>query len=57
MRPGRFDRHIYIDLPTLADRIEIFEIHLSQIKTVKHKSAYSEKLARLTPGMSGKSAI
>lgn len=30
LRPGRFDRHITIDLPTLAERKEIFEKHLSR---------------------------
>jgi len=29
LRPGRFDRHILIDLPTLEERIQIFDRHLS----------------------------
>ncbi|CAH2240376.1 jg7206, partial [Pararge aegeria aegeria] len=31
LRPGRFDRHILIDLPTLQEREEIFERHLKSI--------------------------
>ena len=54
LRPGRFDRHIKIDLPTLAERKEIFEIYLSKLKLVRAVQAYSERLAQLSPGMSGK---
>ena len=54
LRPGRFDRHIKIDLPTLTERKEIFEIYLSKLKTVRGVQAYSERLAQLSPGMSGK---
>ncbi|XP_043463268.1 paraplegin [Leptopilina heterotoma] len=53
MRPGRFDRHILIDLPTLSERREIFEQHLKGIKLVKEPSAYSLQLAHMTPGFSG----
>lgn len=43
MRPGRFDRHITIDLPTLAERKEIFEKHLSGVTLEKDPSAYSQR--------------
>ena len=32
MRPGRFDRHIVIDRPDLSGRVEIFKVHLREIK-------------------------
>uniref|UniRef100_A0A034WSE7 Paraplegin n=1 Tax=Bactrocera dorsalis TaxID=27457 RepID=A0A034WSE7_BACDO len=53
LRPGRFDRHILIDLPTLQERKEIFEKHLSDIKLDSKPAQFSGKLARLTPGFSG----
>ena len=31
LRPGRFDRQIYVDLPELTDRMEIFNVHLSNL--------------------------
>ncbi|VVC30093.1 ATPase, AAA-type, core,Peptidase, FtsH,Peptidase M41, FtsH extracellular,Peptidase M41,P-loop containing [Cinara cedri] len=52
LRPGRFDRHILIDLPTLEERKEIFEQHL-KIKLDKEPKYYSRKMAHLTPGFSG----
>ena len=53
LRPGRFDRHILIDLPTLEERRQIFEQHLKGIKLEKSPTAYSMRLAHLTPGFSG----
>lgn len=53
MRPGRFDRHILIDLPTLLERKEIFEKHLSSVKLEQPPETFSQRLARLTPGFSG----
>ena len=53
LRPGRFDRHIMIDLPTLEERQEIFEHHLKSIKMEKEPSFYSKRMASLTPGFSG----
>ncbi|KAH8388793.1 hypothetical protein KR200_004361 [Drosophila serrata] len=53
LRPGRFDRHILIDLPTLLERKEIFEKHLSSVKLESPPDTYSQRLARLTPGFSG----
>ena len=53
LRPGRFDRQILIDLPTLQERREIFEQHLKGIKLEQPPSTYSMRLAHLTPGFSG----
>lgn len=54
MRPGRFDRSIQIDLPTLIERREIFEIYLKELKLGTTLKNYSKRLAELTPGKSGK---
>ncbi len=51
MRAGRFDRQIYVDLPDLPDRVEIFKVHLRKIKTAPDLDI--ELLARQTPGFSG----
>ena len=56
LRPGRFDRHILIDLPTLEERKQIFEQHLKGILLEQKPQAYSERLAHLTPGFSGNHA-
>ncbi|KAA0723904.1 Paraplegin [Triplophysa tibetana] len=53
MRPGRLDRHIFIDLPTLQERKEIFEQHLKILKLTQPVDFYSLRLAELTPGFSG----
>lgn len=53
LRPGRFDRHIMIDLPTLLERTELFELYLNKLKLKSPVSTYANKLAKLTPGMSG----
>ncbi|XP_060253896.1 paraplegin isoform X4 [Ovis aries] len=53
LRPGRLDRHVFIDLPTLQERKEIFEQHLKSLKLTRASSFYSQRLAELTPGFSG----
>ncbi|XP_077842935.1 mitochondrial inner membrane m-AAA protease component paraplegin isoform X7 [Macaca mulatta] len=53
MRPGRLDRHVFIDLPTLQERREIFEQHLKGLKLTQPSTFYSQRLAELTPGFSG----
>lgn len=53
LRPGRFDRHILIDFPTLQERREMFEYHLKGIKLENSPSYYSLRLAHLSPGFSG----
>lgn len=54
LRPGRFDRHILIDLPTAKEREELFEMYLAKIVTNFSISEYAPRLAHLTPGMSGR---
>ena len=51
MRAGRFDRQIYVDLPDLRERKEIFQVHLKPLK--KTKTLDVEFLAKQTPGFSG----
>lgn len=53
LRPGRFDRNITIDLPTLIEREEIFKIYLKQLKLGKNLGHCAKRLAELTPGKSG----
>lgn len=53
MRPGRFDRQIYIDRPTMIGRAEIFKVHLQKIVTKEDMEYLSGRLAALTPGFSG----
>ena len=52
MRAGRFDRQIFVDLPDVRERKEIFEVHLRPIKKVAEELDI-EFLARQTPGFSG----
>ena len=50
-RAGRFDRQIYVDMPDLNERREIFQVHLKPIKLVENLDV--EFLSRQTPGFSG----
>jgi len=51
MRAGRFDRQIYVDLPDIRERKEIFEVHLKPLK--KSKDLDTDFLSKQTPGFSG----
>ena len=51
LRAGRFDRQIYVDLPDLNERKEIFKVHLRPIKITEDLDI--EFLAKQTPGFSG----
>jgi cell division protease FtsH len=51
LRPGRFDRHIYLELPNKQERIEIFEVHICNLKLGNDVDI--EVLATLSPGFSG----
>lgn len=51
MRAGRFDRQIYVDLPDLNERREIFKVHLKPLKVIKTLDI--DFLAKQTPGFSG----
>lgn len=53
MRPGRFDRHISIDRPTMDGRKQIFKVHLRKIKTDVDLEYLTGRLSALTPGFSG----
>lgn len=51
LRPGRFDRHIYLELPNYNERKAIFQVHLKPL--VLSESVDTEFLASQTPGFSG----
>lgn len=51
LRAGRFDRQIYVDLPDLNDRKEIFMVHLRDVKVAPDVDV--DLLSRQTPGFSG----
>lgn len=53
MRPGRFDRHVYIDKPTMSGRQDIFKVYLKKIITNEETEHLSGRLAALTPGFAG----
>ena len=53
MRPGRFDRHIAIDRPTMEGRKQIFGVHLKNIVTSEDMEHLKGRLSALTPGFSG----
>ncbi len=51
LRPGRFDRHIYLELPSQKERIEIFKVHIRPLKLADDIDL--ENLSKLCPGFSG----
>lgn len=51
MRAGRFDRQIFVDLPDVRERKEIFEVHLAPLKKIEGLD--TSFLAKQTPGFSG----
>ena len=51
LRAGRFDRQIFVDLPDIRERKEIFEVHLAPLK--KLEGLDTDFLAKQTPGFSG----
>ncbi|WP_072529792.1 ATP-dependent zinc metalloprotease FtsH [Bacteroides ilei] len=51
LRAGRFDRQIYVDLPDLNERKEVFGVHLRPLKL--DNTVDVDLLARQTPGFSG----
>uniref|UniRef100_A0A6P4FI20 AFG3-like protein 2 isoform X1 n=1 Tax=Drosophila rhopaloa TaxID=1041015 RepID=A0A6P4FI20_DRORH len=53
MRPGRFDRQIYVPAPDIKGRASIFKVHLGNLKTTLDKNDLSRKMAALTPGFTG----
>lgn len=51
LRPGRFDRHIHLELPTLIEREAIFEVHMRPL--ILNSNTDAKELAKQTPGFSG----
>ena len=51
MRAGRFDRQIFVDLPDVRERAEIFQVHLAPLKKIEGLD--TDFLAKQTPGFSG----
>lgn len=51
LRPGRFDRHIYLELPDLEERKAIFKVHMNKLKLEDNVDL--EMLSAQTPGFSG----
>ena len=53
LRPGRFDRQIYVSAPDIKGRASIFKVHLAGLKSEIDKEELSRKMAALTPGFTG----
>jgi cell division protease FtsH len=53
MRPGRFDRQIYLENPDIKGRFEILKIHLKPLKLSESIEDCAKRIATLTPGFSG----
>ena len=51
LRPGRFDRHVYVDLPDVKGREEILRVHCKKVKLAPDVDL--SVLAKGTPGLSG----
>ncbi|EUB61794.1 AFG3-like protein 2 [Echinococcus granulosus] len=53
LRPGRFDRQIYVSLPDIKGRASIFKVHLKPLKSKLDKVEVARRMAARTPGFSG----
>ncbi|XP_012541497.1 AFG3-like protein 2 isoform X2 [Monomorium pharaonis] len=53
LRPGRFDRQIFVPAPDIKGRASIFKVHLAPLKTTLDKEELARKMASLTPGFTG----
>ncbi|KAF4520289.1 hypothetical protein B566_EDAN004348 [Ephemera danica] len=53
LRPGRFDRQIFVPAPDIKGRASIFKVHLGPLRTNIDKNDLSRKMAALTPGFTG----
>ncbi|KAJ8970439.1 hypothetical protein NQ314_001234 [Rhamnusium bicolor] len=53
LRPGRFDRQIFVPAPDIKGRASIFKVHLGPLKTLLDKLDLARKMAALTPGFTG----
>lgn len=54
LRPGRFDRQIFVPPPDIKGRASIFKVHLGPLRTSLDKEELSRKMAALTPGFTGR---
>lgn len=54
LRPGRFDRQIFVPPPDIKGRASIFKVHLGPLRTSLDKDELSRKMAALTPGFTGR---
>lgn len=57
LRPGRFDRQIFLPAPDIKGRASIFKVHLQSLKTSLDKSNLARKMAALTPGFAGEDSV
>lgn len=53
LRPGRFDRQIFVGAPDIKGRASIFKVHLGNLRTNLDKNDLARKMAALTPGFTG----
>jgi len=53
LRPGRFDRQVQIDKPDIRGRVEIYLVHLKNLKLCDDIEEVAKRMASLTPGFSG----
>ncbi|XP_052870467.1 AFG3-like protein 2 [Anopheles cruzii] len=53
LRPGRFDRQIFVPAPDIKGRASIFKVHLGPLRTDLDKMDLARKMAALTPGFTG----
>ncbi len=51
LRPGRFDRQVFVDIPDVEERLAILKIHTKKLKL--DRSTDLRRIARATPGCSG----
>ena len=51
LRPGRFDRQVVVDLPTMEGRLAILKVHAAKVKLAEGTDL--SRIARGTPGCSG----
>ena len=54
LRPGRFDRQIFVPPPDVKGRASLFKVHLKPLRTELDKEELARKMAALTPGFTGK---
>ena len=53
LRPGRFDRQIFVGAPDIKGRASIFKVYLKKLKTELDKNELARKMSAHTPGFSG----